>query len=164
MYTCTGGACTLLSLAALTNIQQRRSTKPQIYEWRSKGSALRGRGAGRSLIKARAAHGEPLSAADLLSSDKTHTALIFQPSLWPSHRFLKVCCDSFRLWQMPCIEITQKKSTGWRTLQECNNNETGTIFCKRNEKKFLKLQRTKILNIYIYSIIRPTLQNYKDTP
>lgn len=140
MYTCMGGACTLLSLAALTNTRRRRLTKPQIYERRSKGSASRGRGAGRSPNKKRGQHMVNHSASRTCSAlIKPNTALIFQSSSHWSTR-----CAAIVPGHDECLALKEhnKRNTGWRTLQECNNKETGTIFCKRNKKKKVSLKIT----------------------
>lgn len=77
IYTWMSEACTLLSLAALTNIQHRRCTNP---EFMSEGEQSSERGPEHWMvaIKIGATHGEPLSAGDLLCSDKMHITLILQ--------------------------------------------------------------------------------------
>lgn len=77
IYTWVSEACTLLSLAALTNIQHRRCTNP---EFMSEGEQSSERGPEHWMvaIKIGATHGEPLSASDLLCSDKMHITLILQ--------------------------------------------------------------------------------------
>lgn len=57
--------------------------KPWIYERGSTQSSKEAWSTGWFPIKTGATHGEPLSAADLLSSDKTHIALILQ---WLWHK------------------------------------------------------------------------------
>lgn len=78
IYTCVSGACTLLSLAALTNIQHKRCMNPEFMRGRTE--RRRGRGADKNGTP----HGEPLSTANLLRSDKmnSHSSMTMtQP--WP---------------------------------------------------------------------------------
>lgn len=155
IYTWVSEACTLLSLAALTNIQHRRCTNP---EFMSEGEQSSERGPEHWMvaIKIGTTHGEPLSAGDLFCSDKMHITLILQ---WLWHNaglslslflFLNglpiwsmACHHVSTLWEMSRIKLTKTHNTSRRrTLQECNSNDEDTLPCKNKKISSLKSRWT----------------------
>lgn len=128
IYTCLG-TCTLLSLAALSNIQHRRCTNPEFMSEGDQGGKEAGAVNGpRFKKKTRnkkrekgSTRVEPLNTGDLLSSDKTHVTLTLQRlsldagfSLFPHPRcvIMSPGCEKRLALKLPSTKYMKKNSPG----------------------------------------------------
>lgn len=121
IYTRVSGACTPLSLAALTNIQHRRCTNPEFMSEGEQSRRVEARSAeqfpiktGRHMVN----HSAPqtcsalIKCASLSFFNDYDTALAFLSlSFSPSLVFLwsMVCHHVSRSWEMSCIKTTNTK-------------------------------------------------------